>query len=286
MIEGHTVVDTHIHVQPWAMLRPEVAAQMKARRADLATIEEAFRDPERLLRVLDDEGVDAACLVNYVAPEVMGFTAEVNAWVADYCRGHGGRLLPIGSVHPRFTSDPAGDVDRLIDLGIRALKIHPPHMLFPVNGYRNGSGLDALGVIYARSQERGLPIIVHTGTSIFRGARNVYADPMGLDDVAVDFPELPIVMAHGGRPLYMTTCFFLLRRHPNLRIDLSGIPPARLLEYFPRLEEVADRALWGTDWPAPGVRSMSSNVRDFLKLPLTGEAKRAILSGNARSLYP
>lgn len=267
------------------MLRPEVAIQMKAKRRDLAVIEESLRDPERLLQLLDDEGIDAAFLVNYVAPEVMGFTNAVNAWVTDYCRPHAARLFPVGSVHPRFTTDPAGDVDRLIDLGIRALKIHPPHMLFSVNAYRDGTGLDALGAVYARAQERRLPIIVHTGTSIFRGARNVYADPMGVDDVAVDFPDLPIVMAHGGRPLYMATCFFLLRRHPNIHLDLSGVPPSKLLEYFPRLEEVADRAMWGTDWPAPGVRSMGGNVRELLQLPLTPESRRRILSGNARALY-
>ncbi len=286
MIDGYEIFDAHIHVQPWEMLRPEVAAQMRARRPDLARIDRVFSDPGALVELLDEEGIEAAALVNYVAPEVMGFTPDVNGWVARYCRGRGDRLHAVGALHPAITRDPRGDVDRLAEDGIRALKIHPPHMLFRANAYREGAErLPALEEIYARAQERRLPVIVHTGTSIFKGARNKYADPMDLDDVAVDFPELRLVLAHGGRPLYMETCVFLLRRHPNLFLELSSIPPARLLDYFPRLGELAGRTLWGTDWPAPGVPSMGANVRAFLALPLADEAKRAILGANARTLY-
>jgi predicted TIM-barrel fold metal-dependent hydrolase len=215
----------------------------------------------------------------------MGFTVEVNDWVASFCRGRESRLVPVGSVHPRFTHDPRGEVDRLVDLGIEALKIHPPHMLFAPNAYRDGGDCPALAAIYERASEKRLPVIVHTGTSIFRGARNKYADPMAVDDVAVDFPDLPIVLAHGGRPLYMETCFFLLRRHRSLFLEISGIPPGRLLDYFPRLEEMSSRVIWGTDWPSPGVPSMSGNARAFLGLPLPDEARRAILANTARAVY-
>ena len=284
MIDGFEVIDAHVHVQPWEMFRPEAAALMKARRGDLGRIEAAFADPGRLVALLDEEGVRTAFLINYVAPEVMGFTEEVNDWVASFCKGRGDRLVPVGSVHPKRTSDPEGDVDRLIDKGIRAIKIHPPHMLFHANAYRDGGEWKALGRIYGQCEKRRLPVIVHTGTSVFQGARNRYADPIDIDDVAVDYPGLPLVMAHGGRPLFMQTCFFLLRRHANLSIDLSGIPPSRLLEYFPRLEEIADRAIWGTDWPSPGVVSMTANVRSFLRLPLPDDARRTILSENALRL--
>jgi len=57
---------------------------------------------------------------------------------------------------------------------------------------------------------------------------------------------------HGGRPLWMDTAFFLLRRHPNVYLDISGIPPRTLLKYFPRLDEIASKTLFGTDWPGRG----------------------------------
>src|SRR5205809_1013563 len=147
-------------------------------------------------------------------------------------------------VQPWRELKPAADVDRLVDLGIRLVKIHPPHQRFPANAYTDG--LTALGEIYRRCEERGLPVMIHTGTSIFPGARSKYGNPMELDDVAIDFPDLRVVMAHGGRPLYMEEAFFVLRRHRTMCLDVSGIPPARLLEYFPRLSELADRVLWGT----------------------------------------
>ena len=109
---------------------------------------------------------------------------------------------------------------------------------------------------------------------------------MELDDVAIDFPDLQLVMAHGGRPLYMEEAFFILRRHGKVRLDVSGIPPSKLLEYFPRLTEITDRVLWGTDWPSPGVRDLRQNIEQFLALPLTKEQQQAILETNALTLFP
>ena len=277
------VFDVHIHVQPWDMLLPEVRRMWMGSSSHEAMFEIA-RDPAKLLRFLDAEGIERAGLVNYVSPDVMGFTDAANDWVAKYVRGHTDRLLAIGSVHPRFTQTPAADVERLADLGIRALKLHPPHQLVQANAYV--TGLEAQAEIYRRAAELGLPLMVHTGTSIFPGARNRFADPMAVDDVAVDFPDLKIILAHGGRPLYMETCFFLVRRHPNVWMDVSGIPPRRLLEYFPRLESIADRVLWGTDWPGPGVPSPRRNAEEFCALPLPAGVCARILRDNVEALFP
>ena len=83
----------------------------------------------------------------------------------------------------------------------------------------------------------------------------------------------------------MDAAFFVVRRHPNVYLEVSGIPPARLLEYFPRLEEIATKTVWGTDWPSPGVKSMRANVDQFLELPLSAAAKKAILYDNAARLF-
>ncbi len=241
-------------------------------------------DPRALLEVMDQAGVWRVGLVNYPSPDVIGFTDTTNSFAARYAQADPERLLPYGGVHPRFTKDAAGDVDRLVDLGIRLVKIHPPHQGFPANAYTDG--LEPLGRIYRRCEDRGLPVMIHTGTSIFPGARSKFGNPMELDDVAIDFPDLRIVMAHGGRPLYMEEAFFVLRRHRQVWLDVSGIPPARLLEYFPRLAEVADRVLWGTDWPSPGVKDMRLNIDQFLALSLSDAHKKAILETNALALFP
>jgi len=281
------VVDAHVHIQPWNQFRPEALRTMAEHRADLDFIRSLCDSPAAFLRFLDAEGVDRAVLVNYVSPDIIGFTDEVNAFIGDYCRGHEDRLVPVGGVHPRLSPDPAGDLERIVTRhGVRVLKLHPPHQLFRMNAYRDGGGLPGLAALYERAARLSVPILVHTGTSVFPGARNKYGDPMDLDDVAVDFPDLTLVMAHGGRPLYMDTCLFLLRRHRNVHMDISGIPPKALLRYFPRLEEVAHKTMFGTDWPGPGVPGVRVNVEAFRALSLSDEARAAILSGTADRVYP
>ena len=276
------VFDCHIHIQPWEQLKPAALTLMTAARGDLPRIERALAEPAELLRLMDEEGVERVALINYSAPDVMGFDETVNDWVAAFVRGHEDRLVAVGSVHPRFTRAAASETARLFELGIRMLKLHPPHQLFAANGYREGD--EALRDIYATAEAMGRPVMIHTGTSIFPGARNRYSDPMAADDVAVDFPRLSIILAHAGRPLFMPTAVFLARRHANVYLDLSGIPPKKLLEYLPHLEDLADKCLWGTDYPSPGVLSMRKNVEDFLALPLSEAAKEKILWSNAADL--
>jgi predicted TIM-barrel fold metal-dependent hydrolase len=279
------ITDVHIHVQPWREVKPEVLAAMRrGKEAEWDVLAQVANDPRALLEIMDRAGVWRVGLVHYPDPDVMGFSAGTNTFAARYAQADPVRLLPYGGVHPRLTRDPAGDVDRLMELGIRALKIHPPHQLFPANAYTDG--LEALAAIYRRCEERGLPVMVHTGTSIFPGARSKYGNPMELDDVAIDFPDLTILLAHGGRPLYMEEAFFVLRRHKNVWLDVSGIPPAKLLHYFPRLTELVDRVLWGTDWPGPGVRDMKQNIDQFLTLALSDLHRKAILETNALAVFP
>src|SRR2546423_15031145 len=106
------------------------------------------------------------------------------------------------------------------------------------------------------------------GASVLPGARSKFGGPICVDDGAVDFPKLKILLAHGGRPLWMDPAFFLLRRHPNVYLDISGIPPKSLLNYFPRMEEIAHKTLFGTDWPGPGVPDIKKNLEQFRALPL------------------
>ena len=240
--------------------------------------------PGEFLKFMDSAEIERAGLINYVSPDVIGFSAEVNDWVARYCSADPRRLLAFGSVHPKYVPDPGAEVDRLKKIGIRGLKVHPSHQLFAPNDYRNGLG--PLRGMYERAQANGMPVMIHTGTSIFPGARNAYAQPILADDVGVDFPDLVVILAHGGRPLWMNEAFFLVRRHKNMYMDISGIPPQKLLEYFPRIEEIADKVLFGTDWPGPGVPGVRGNIEKFRALPISAEAQQKILYDNAARLFP
>lgn len=275
------VFDAHIHVQPWEMVKPDVLGMIED--ASHAGAREVLSSPDSLLRFFDAEEIERACCINYVSPDVTGFTREVNDWIARFTREHRDRLIPVGSVHPLHERDVAGELRRILDLGIGMIKIHPPHQLFAANAYR--ADVPALAEIYAECELRGVPVMFHTGTSVFPRARNVYADPMPIDDVAIDFPRLPVILAHAGRPLHGETAMFLARRHANVRLDISGIPPKALLKYLPRLASVADKVLWGTDWPSPGVVSPKRNVEEFIALGLGAEVERKVLRENAAALF-
>jgi uncharacterized protein len=278
------ITDCHIHIQPVEMLKPAALEAMKRRPGNYDQVIEFCRSPKAFLQHLDKVGVDRAVLINYVAPEVMGFTPEVNDYVANYVKADPKRLIPCGSLHPRHTQNVLADVEQIVRLGIRMIKIHPPHQLLYPNDYLNG--VKELEIIYRAAEANGIPVMVHTGTSIFPGARNKFGDPVYVDDVAVDFPKLKILIAHGGRPLWMDTAFFLVRRHPNVFLDISGIPPKTLLTYFPRLEEIAAKTLFGTDWPGPGVPEIEKNLADFRALPLSEATKEQILSKTALGIWP
>ena len=283
--EQYAVTDFHIHIQPWRQLKPAVMDTMRrGKEQHFEFLVALMEDPRMLLSIMDEQGIQRVGMVNYPSPTVMGFTDETNDFAARYAQADPSRLLPYGGVDPVTTRDAAAGVAHLLELGTRVLKLHPPHQGFAANDYTRG--LDSLTIIYKMCEDRGLPVLVHTGTSIFPGARSKYGNPMELDDVAIDFPDLRLIMAHGGRPLYMKEAFFVLRRHRHVWLDLSGIPPRSLLEYFPRIEELESQLLWGTDWPSPGVKSMRENVDQFLALPLAERVKRAALETNAQRLLP
>jgi len=278
------ITDCHIHIAPLELFKPHALELMKRKRANFDEIADYCRSPRAFLKYLDGCGVDRAVLINYVAPEVIGFTSEVNQFVADYTRHDPKRLISCGSLHPRHTTNIMADVEHILRLGLRMIKIHPPHQLLFPNDYLQG--VKELEIIYRAAEANGIPIMFHTGTSIFPGARNKYGDPIYVDDVAVDFPELKILLAHGGRPLWMDTAFFLIRRHANVYLDISGIPPKTLLKYFPRLGEIAHKTLFGTDWPGPGIPDVKRNLEEFKALPIGAEMCEQILSKTAASLWP
>ena len=108
------------------MFKPHALELMKKKRANFDQIVEFCRSPKSFLAHLDSCGVDRAMLINYVAPEVIGFTNGVNQFVADYVKEDSRRLLSCGSLHPRHTTNVLADVEQILRLGLKMIKIHPP----------------------------------------------------------------------------------------------------------------------------------------------------------------
>lgn len=278
------VIDAHAHIMPMRLIKPGPLAEWHKTYGDRVNeIRETLEDPKKLLAHLDREGIAKVVCINYIARDLFGFTDEVHDYVVELCKYAPDRLLPCGSVDPVYSNDLARDTqDLLYRRKIRLLKVHGPHAGYAPDDYlRDKPGLAKM---YAIAEEAGVPVMFHTGTSIFPGARSKYGHPMAIDDIAVDFPKLKIIMAHGGRPLWMAEAFFLMRRHENVHMDISGIPPKLLLTYFPRIEEIAHKTMYGSDWPSPGIPGMRVNAEAVRQLPISDDSKRKILYDTADKL--
>ncbi|MCU1619689.1 MAG: Amidohydrolase, partial [Modestobacter sp.] len=188
------------------------------------------------------------------------------------------RFRLVANVNPHLHFPIAEEVQRQLDLGAVALKLHPVHAGFAANDR-------ALYPAYEVCRARGVPVIVHCGTSTFPGARNSFADPLLLDDVLGDFPTLDVVMAHGGRGWWYDAAAFTALARPNAWIDLSGLPPHRLREYYAahNWSRLSRRFLFGTDWP--GVPGVAANARAVAALMPDQETTALVLAGNADRVF-
>lgn len=266
------IIDFHIHVARYEDMLPwtrEWIGHMYPE-GEFEAYLNAMVTTEGLRALLRENGVDYAVLLAELNP--MSSSVVTNEFVAGLSQGEP-RLIPFASINPFLTTDLAAELDRLVGaLGFRGVKLYPPYQHFYPNDNR-------LYPLYARAQTLGLPVMFHTGSSVFKGTRLKYADPLLLDDVAADFPDLKIIMAHSGRGAWYTQAYLLARLHPNVYMEVAGLPPHKLLDYFPDLERVADKVIFGSDWPE--VRDIRRNIEAVQALPLGDETKEKILGLNA-----
>ncbi len=226
--------------------------------------------PIKFTKFLDAEGVDTAVLLSEYSPQVTGVVP--NEFTVKFA-AESPKLIPFGSIDINSsvrTGDQAEHAFR--DLSCRGLKLLPSYGYYYPNDPRMYGA-------YEVAQKYDSVVMFHTGTSLFPKTRVRFADPLLLDDVAVDFPNLNIVMCHGGRPFWYQESEWMLRRHPHLFIDISGVPPFQLPKNFPKLERFQDRFIFGSDWP--NVISIKSQAEQVRKLPYKPDTIESILWSNA-----
>ncbi|HSL69082.1 MAG TPA: amidohydrolase family protein [Longimicrobiales bacterium] len=231
-------------------------------------------DPHYAADVLRADGVTHAVVLAEHCPRTSGNVRTET--VLELCAAVPDFFLPFASVDINTDPDPLELLASYIDQGVRGLKLYPSYQFYYPNDPR-------LYPLYELCQRAHIPVLLHIGSSVIPGTRVKYCDPIHLDDVAVDFPELAVVMAHGGRGLWYDTCAFLAAHKPNLYIDVTGLVPGRLLEHFPDLERLAAKVVFGSDWPAMP-KSVKFNLDAMARLGLSDLALRRILRENAARL--
>jgi predicted TIM-barrel fold metal-dependent hydrolase len=280
MLDGRPLVDAHVHLArlPTLAMSWERWVMEPRLDGDPAELYDEEGSPvgERFAAFLEREGVDCAILLAEYSPRVTGIQRIED--IAAVASADPDRIRLAANLTPHVHYPVATELERQLGLGAVALKIHPVHGGFPANARE-------LYPAYAQCQERGVPVIFHCGTSNFAGATNRFADPIDAEDVAKDFPELTIVLAHGGRGWWYDAAAFIALMREHVWIELSGLPPKKLPEYYARhdLDRLGRKFVFGTDWPgAPGIRA---NAEAVAALGFADDVLAGILAGNAQRIY-
>jgi predicted TIM-barrel fold metal-dependent hydrolase len=203
-----------------------------------------------------------------------------NEEIADLAHKHSDVAIPFASIDPNRGTEGVRLAKKLIsEHGVKGFKFHPSVQDFFPN--------DKLAYpLYEVIAEAGLPALFHSGqTGVGAGTRGgggirlKYSQPMLLDDVAVDFPDMPIVIAHPSFP-WQEEALSVATHKPQVYIDLSGWSP----KYFPPIlvqyanTLLKDKMLFGSDYP---VLSPERWMADFATLPIKPEVRPLILKENA-----
>jgi predicted TIM-barrel fold metal-dependent hydrolase len=223
-----------------------------------------------------------ACVLFTVDEHLTGRPVVPNDDVLAAAAAHPDVLIAFASVDPTRGTAALDEARRLIAAGARGFKLHPPLQQFEPNDRR-------IYPFYELVQAARLPVIFHTGHNGIGtgmrgggGVRLKYGHPMLIDDVAVDFPDLPIVMAHPSFP-WQDEAISVCLHKAQVYIDLSGWSP----KYFsPTLVRYADtllreKVLFGSDYP---MIAPDRWLKDFASLPIRDEVRPLILKENAARL--
>src|SRR5215831_12842392 len=222
-----------------------------------------------------------ACVIFPVDMEsATGLARVPNEEVAEVAAENADVLIPFASIDPAKGRMGAREARRLVEqYGVRGFKFHPSMQGFYPNDRK-------AYVLYEAIQEARVPALFHTGqTGAGAGARGglgvrlKYSNPICLDDVAVDFPDMPIILAHPSFP-WQDEALAVATHKPNVYIDLSGWSPKyfppNLVQYSNTL--LKDRVLFGSDYPA---LTPDRWIADFDTLNIKPEVRPLIMKDNA-----
>lgn len=268
------IIDFHVHTAYYHSTTQAYTELLRRQWGDrLDWMIQTYSSPEAFLGLMDEAGIDYAVILAELAPITTGIAG--NVYVAEFC-SKSPRLIPFASINPATSPKPDEELESLVkNHDFRGLKLYPTYQHY----YPNEAKIYPL---YAKAQQLGIPVLLHIGSSIFAGSRLKYGDPVYLDDVCVDFPGLALIQAHSGRPFWYDRAFALVRLHENLYMEVAGLPPKRLLDYFPELEMIAHKVIYGSDWP--GVPTIKENIQALKDLNISEDSKRKILGENAARL--
>ena len=258
IIDVHTHIPTHVDAVPSSeekyndVMRPDVSVRLNN------SFEDYIEDMKPV-----DRAIAFGVAINPSGSEddmgVMREQAEINDTAAALARSYPDKVIGFMSVHPA-SSDVMQELERCVDeLGLKGIKLAPNYQNF------EPLGRDARRV-YEFAERNGLPIVFHQGTAPMRAAPLMYAHPIVMDELAMDFPDLKIVMAHMGHPWH-EDCIAVIRKHPNVYADVSGqfYRPWQMYNGLRLAYEwsVMHKLLFASDWPLTTPQETIDSLNGF-----------------------
>jgi predicted TIM-barrel fold metal-dependent hydrolase len=191
-----------------------------------------------------DAGIDVAIILNLEAQTAHGVGLD-NLRALELCAPYSDVLKVFASVDPHGGEKAASELGRAVGAGCIGLKLHPGYQDFVPDE------LEGARAVYAKAQDLRIPVVFHQGTTRLQPAYIKPCRPVHLDRVAVDFPDLKIVISHVGYP-WVDEAVQVAWRNPNVYMDLAGILP----RYYPpqvwhylQMKDLRGRVLFGSDYP-------------------------------------
>jgi predicted TIM-barrel fold metal-dependent hydrolase len=236
---------------------------------------------DELLNYLDRAGVDKALLKSSDNETTQGKKYPMER-LAEYISGHEERLIGVAGVDPHKGMHAVRELEWSIkDLGFKAVNLGPYELKLSANDKKYYP-------LYAKCVELDVPVLLHTSINFSNELLMDFGNPMYVDEVAVDFPELKIVCVHGGWP-WITQMVAVAWRHRNVYIEISGIRPRYIAMpgtgYEPLLvygnSILQNQIVWGSNWPQVTPEEGIEGVKSF---PLKDEVKKKGLGENAARL--
>ncbi|MDN3357517.1 amidohydrolase family protein [Actinomadura sp. DC4] len=283
-VAGLTAIDVHTHAEVSSRGGASLDDALHDASSAYFKVDKGARKPtlEEMAAYYRERKM-AAVVFTVDAEHATGTPPVPNEEVAEAAAANPDVLIPFASIDPFRGKAGVRQARRLVEeYGVKGFKFHPN-----IQGFFPDDRL-AYG-LYEAIEELGAIALFHTGqTGIGAGLpggggiRLKYSDPMRVDDVAVDFPAMPIILAHPSFP-WQDAALSVATHKPTVYIDLSGWSP----KYFPpQLVRYAnsllqDKVLFGSDYP---VISPDRWLKDFAALPMKDEVRPKILKHNAARL--
>ncbi len=265
MIDNFYIIDSHSHIYP------EKIAQKAVGGTDgfYGAVSCCKGTADDLLKRMADADIDR-CIIESVATTPKQ-VESINRFISEETKKSGGAFVGLGTLHPD-SEDIKNDIDMLVDLGLKGVKLHPDIQGFKIDDYRCIK-------IYEYCEKSGLPILMHTGDK-----RYDMSNPNRLKPILEIYDNLIVIGAHFGGYSIWEEASRELCGFNNFYVDCSSsffaLNDEKIVEIIRRYG--ADKVLFGTDYP---MWSPKKELERFMSLNLTNEEKEMILSENAKTIY-